>query len=51
MPSVAPNVQFYVDDMEDDWDLENDPFDYVHARFLAGAILDWPRLIKQAFEY
>jgi hypothetical protein len=48
--SVAPNVEFYIDDIEDDWGFEKDPFDYVHARFLTGAILNWPRLVKQAFE-
>ena len=49
--SVAPNLQFYIDDVEDDWGFENDPFDYVHARFLCGAILDWPKLVGQAFAY
>jgi hypothetical protein len=49
--SVAPNLQFYIDDMEDDWGLENHPFDYIHARFLTGSILDWPKLVGQAYVY
>jgi hypothetical protein len=49
--SVAPNLQFFIDDIEDDWGYEDDPFDYVHARSLAGAILNWPRLIQQAYKY
>jgi hypothetical protein len=49
--SVAPNLQFLIDDIEDDWGYEEDPFDYVHGRFLAGAILDWPKLVQQAYKY
>lgn len=48
--SVPPNLEFIVDDVEDEWGYENQPFDFIHARFLAGSIRDWPRLMKQAFE-
>ena len=27
------------------------PFDYIHCRYLAGAIRDWPRLIEQAYTH
>jgi hypothetical protein len=47
---VPPNLEFIVDDVEDEWGYEHQPFDFIHARFLAGAIKDWPRLLKQAFE-
>lgn len=46
---VPPNVQFLVDDIEDQWLYEDRPFDFVHARFLAGAIRDWPKLMKQTY--
>jgi SAM-dependent methyltransferase len=46
---IPANVQFVVDDIEDDWTYENNPFDFVHARYLAGSIRDWPRLMRQAF--
>jgi SAM-dependent methyltransferase len=46
---VPPNLNFIVDDIEDEWGYENDKFDFVHARYRAGAIKDWPRLIEQAF--
>jgi hypothetical protein len=38
-----------VDDIEDDWGYEDNPFDFIHARYLAGSIRDWPRLMKQAY--
>jgi methylase of polypeptide subunit release factors len=47
---VPPNLQFFVDDIEDSWGYEDQPFDYVHARFLAGSILDWPKLMRQAYQ-
>ncbi|KAF2403806.1 S-adenosyl-L-methionine-dependent methyltransferase [Trichodelitschia bisporula] len=46
---VPPKLEFIVDDIEDEWLYEHTPFDYVHGRFLAGAILNWPRLIQQAY--
>ena len=48
---VPPNLRFIIDDIEEDWEYENNPFDYVHGRYLAGSIKDWPRLAKQAFKY
>jgi len=47
--SVPPNVSFEVDDMESDW-VYASPFDYIHARYLAGSIKDWPRLVSQAYD-
>ncbi len=34
--------------MEESWTFP-EKFDFVHARYLAIAIVDWPRLIHQAF--
>lgn len=47
---VPPNVRFEVDDVEADWTYSQ-PFDFIHCRTLYGAIKDWPRLVKQIFEY
>ncbi|KAI9867649.1 MAG: hypothetical protein M1813_008449 [Trichoglossum hirsutum] len=47
---VPPNVSFQVDDIEDEWTYET-PFDYIHSRYLAAAVRDWPRLVRQAFQY
>jgi len=48
--SVPPNVQFELDDIEGEWTYSQ-PFDYIHARYLAGSINDWPTVAEQAFEY
>jgi len=46
---VPPNVMFEVDDMEKKW-MYPTKFDYIHCRYLAGSIKDWPRLMQQAFK-
>ncbi|KAL8688934.1 MAG: hypothetical protein Q9218_005272 [Villophora microphyllina] len=47
---VPPNVKFEVDDCEEPWTF-TEKFDVVHARYLAAAIQDWPKLISQAFQF
>lgn len=44
------NVSFEVDDIEDTW-IYSQKFDYIHCRYLAGSIKDWPRLMAQAYEF
>ncbi|KAK3388027.1 S-adenosyl-L-methionine-dependent methyltransferase [Podospora didyma] len=46
---IPPNVHFVVDNVELDWDSEDKPFDYIHCRYMAGGILDWPRLVRQMY--
>jgi trans-aconitate methyltransferase len=46
---TPPNVKFEVDDIEQEW-VYGQPFDFIHARYLACAIKDWPRLLSQAFK-
>jgi len=49
---VPPNLQFLVDDAESAWLYSaNRPFDFIHARDLGGAIANWPRLLRQAYEH
>jgi hypothetical protein len=36
--------------MESNW-VYSSQFDYIHGRYLAGAIKDWPNLMRQAYEY
>ncbi|KAL5593467.1 hypothetical protein FOBRF1_012569 [Fusarium oxysporum] len=45
---VPPNVKFIVDDVEAEW-VEPIPYDYIHCRYMAGSIKDWPRLLRQAY--
>ncbi|KAF2870304.1 S-adenosyl-L-methionine-dependent methyltransferase [Massariosphaeria phaeospora] len=47
---VPPNVRFEVDDLEDEW-VYSSKFDFVHCRYLACSIRDWPKLMAQAFKY
>lgn len=46
---VPPNVEFLVDDIEEDWSFRA-PFDFIFARFMTGSVQDWPRFFKQSFE-
>jgi len=49
---VPPNVQFYVDDVESRWTYtSHEVFDFIHARFLAGAIADWPKLLQNCYNH
>ncbi|KAL1651963.1 hypothetical protein SLS58_000086 [Diplodia intermedia] len=47
---LPPNCKFEIDDCEQDW-LYSTKFDYIHARYLAGTIKDWPRLVQQAYRF
>ena len=46
---TPPNLEFVVDDIEDEWTYRDKPFDFIHARYLAGAIRNWPRLVGQVY--
>ncbi|RMJ21943.1 Methyltransferase [Aspergillus sp. HF37] len=49
---APPNCRFFIDDVESDWTFTQDEaFDYIHARALAGGIADWERLLRQAFSH
>ena len=41
-------MKFEVDDCEAQWTWPK-PFDFIHSRYLAGSVRDWPRLIGQVF--
>jgi ubiquinone/menaquinone biosynthesis C-methylase UbiE len=45
---VPPNVKFEVDDATLSWTWPADTFDFVHMRYLFGAIIDWPALFREA---
>ena len=46
---VPTNVNFEMDDIEQEW-THQAPFDYIHSRFLAGSISDWPKLIERCYQ-
>ncbi|KAI9869122.1 MAG: hypothetical protein M1813_002946 [Trichoglossum hirsutum] len=46
---VPPNVRFEVDDVEAPWAYSS-PFDYIHSRYMAGSLGNWPEFIGQTFK-
>jgi len=46
---VPPNLKFVIDDAEDTW-LYEEPFDFIHARLMAGCFSDWPAFFRNAYE-
>ena len=46
---MPANVKFEVDDAEENWTFQHH-FDFVHCRYLAAAIGDWEKLVRQCFE-
>ncbi|KAK1773907.1 S-adenosyl-L-methionine-dependent methyltransferase [Copromyces sp. CBS 386.78] len=46
---VPPNVQFEIDDAAKEWTYKSNHFDFVHIRFMDGAIEDWNALYEQAY--
>lgn len=49
-PSLPPNLEIEIDDIEQDWPY-SEPFDFIHIRAMSGAISDWPRLYRQCWNH
>ncbi|KAJ3547835.1 hypothetical protein NM208_g1306 [Fusarium decemcellulare] len=50
-PSVVPpNVEFQVDDLEDEWTF-TEPFDYIYTRFMTVSFANWPRFFDQSLTH
>lgn len=47
--SVPENVRFEIDDVDEDWTYSK-PFDYIHSRFMTGAINNWRKFFGSAYE-
>lgn len=43
-------MAFELDDVENEWTYR-EPFDLVHVRFMAGSLMDWPKLVQQAYQH
>lgn len=41
-------MSFEVDDVESEWP-ERAPFNFIHVRYMAGSIQDWPALLKNCY--
>ncbi|KAF5624592.1 phosphoethanolamine n-methyltransferase 3 [Fusarium sp. NRRL 52700] len=46
---VPPNLKFEIDDCTKPWTWDANTFDFVHMRYLFGAIRDWNALFKEAY--
>ncbi|KAL7275762.1 hypothetical protein RUND412_001289, partial [Rhizina undulata] len=47
---VPPNLRFEHDDIEENWLYQDNSFDFIHIRSMAGYIYDWPKFFKQTFK-
>ncbi|KAI5864426.1 S-adenosyl-L-methionine-dependent methyltransferase [Durotheca rogersii] len=47
---VPENVQFLVDNVEEEWLQPPNSLDYIHARQMAPTIRDWPGVIAEAYK-
>ncbi len=47
---TPPNVNFYVDDIEEEW-LNGDDYDLVHIRYVCSFIRDSAAVIHKSFEH
>ncbi|KAM0542837.1 hypothetical protein ACHAPJ_012617 [Fusarium lateritium] len=46
---VPPNVKFEIDDVDEEWTY-NEPFDYIHSRFMNFSVQDWKSYLKKIYE-
>ncbi|KAH6874386.1 S-adenosyl-L-methionine-dependent methyltransferase [Thelonectria olida] len=46
---VPPNVQFIVDDIDEEWNYTR-PFDYIHSRMMTMSVKDWKDYLKKIFD-
>ncbi|KAF5664113.1 phosphoethanolamine n-methyltransferase 3 [Fusarium heterosporum] len=47
---LPPNLTFQADDCTGPWRWDKNTFDFVHMRYLFGAITDWNALFREAYE-
>ncbi|CCC05697.1 unnamed protein product [Sordaria macrospora k-hell] len=46
---VPPNIRFEIDDYNKEWIYKSGFFDYVHLRWLACTVKDWPAFYREAY--
>ncbi|CAG1977748.1 unnamed protein product [Fusarium graminearum] len=45
---VPPNVEFFIDDIEEPWTF-SEQFDYIHSRMMTFSIKSWPELARNIY--
>lgn len=48
---VPPNLTFQIDDVQLDWTFKPESFDFIHVRFMYGAIDDLSKLYRQIYDH
>ncbi|RYP23239.1 hypothetical protein DL765_001148 [Monosporascus sp. GIB2] len=48
---VPPNLRFEIEDAQLDWTFKPESFDFIHVRYMYGAINDWPKLYSQLYRF
>ncbi|KAI2610705.1 S-adenosyl-L-methionine-dependent methyltransferase [Hypoxylon fragiforme] len=48
---VPRNVQFLVDNVEEEWVQPANSLDYIHSRQMAPSIRDWPTIFSEAYNH
>lgn len=48
---VPSNLQFEIEDIEEDWLYRKNSFDFIFGRELLMEVRDWPRVIQQAYDH
>jgi hypothetical protein len=46
---IPPNLRFEIDDATQSWTWKENYFNFIHIRYLFGAIKDWNSLCKEAY--
>ncbi len=46
---TPPNVNFQIDDAQLEWTFPENSFDFIHVRYLHGAISDWKAFYQQVY--
>ncbi|KAJ2968284.1 hypothetical protein NUW58_g10255 [Xylaria curta] len=47
---IPPNLKFEIDDITQPWTYAPNSFDYIHMRWLIGAVPDWNALFREVFQ-
>ncbi|KAH7149799.1 S-adenosyl-L-methionine-dependent methyltransferase [Dactylonectria estremocensis] len=46
---VPPNVEFFVDDIDEEWN-HSKPFDYIHSRMMTSSIANWRVYLQKIYD-
>ncbi|KAI5796435.1 S-adenosyl-L-methionine-dependent methyltransferase [Geopyxis carbonaria] len=48
---VFPNVEFQVDDLEQEWTWPDNHFSFIHSRTIGNSIRDWPAYVGRMYDH